>query len=235
MRLFPPPSWRIDMSLLSSIGRTAFRLGFELSPILLTRGIASNIPGGTLPLIALTQSIGLIKGLLSGGNVLDTDTYFAHFTPVTGATLVNNQIGKYPFANQAVAGNAIIAQPLNVALMMTCPVNDGTSYLTKLMTMKMMKATLDKHNQAGGTYTVLTPSNIYTDCVLTSLKDVTGGSTKQAQAQWQWDFEQPLIAQSDAVQALNNMMSKLKQGLALPTGGLSWSGPSATSNVTGGV
>ena len=231
MLSFPPLNWRTDMS---TLARSAFRLGFELSPILLTRGIAISV-GGALPLITITQSLGLLGGLLTGGDTLDTDTYFAHFTPVPGATLINNQIGKYPFANQAVAGNAIIAQPLNVSLLMTCPVNDGTSYASKLMTMETLKATLDKHNQAGGTYTVLTPSHTYTDCVLIDLKDVTGGSTKQAQAQWQWDFEQPLIAQSDAVQALNNMMAKLKQGLALPTGGLSWSNPAVAGNVTGGV
>jgi len=40
-------------------GQAQYKLNFEISPIILTGGIASNFIGGMLPLLALTQSLDL--------------------------------------------------------------------------------------------------------------------------------------------------------------------------------
>ena len=156
-----------------SIIDTAFRLGFEISPVILTGGVATNIgPGGVLPIVSITESINFLTGLLSGGGDLSLDDFFAHFQPLPGSTLAENQIGAYPFANQSVAANAIIAQPLRVSLQMFCPVKSSLGYAAKLATMSALQAVLAQHNAMGGTYTVATPSYIFTNCILLSLKDV---------------------------------------------------------------
>ena len=206
-----------------TIERTLWKLGYEVSPVILTGGVASLIPGGMLPIIAITQAASFTLGLLQGEVDIDLDSYFAHFKPLPGATLVNNQIGRYPFANQTVAANAIIAEPLAVSLLMNCPANSQGGYVSKLLTMTSLKAVLDQHNLSGGTYTIATPSYLYTNCILTNLRDVSGGEGKQVQTMWQWDFEQPLISQADAAQALGGLLTKIGGGLPI-SGPPTWSG-----------
>src|SRR5580692_8765118 len=94
-----------------SAGQWAYKLEFEISPITLTGGIALNIPGGMLPMLAISQA-GSYTGLISGGTNVNLDDFFASFYPIPGSKLISQQIGHYPFANQTVASNAIIVQPL---------------------------------------------------------------------------------------------------------------------------
>jgi hypothetical protein len=188
-----------------------YDLAFQVSPIILVGGIASNTLGGMLPIIALTgQSAAFAQGALSGG--LSTDDFFARFVPIPGSTLVNQTVATYPFANQAIAANATIQQPLNISLRMIAPVKDSAGYLTKLAIWTSLQNSLVAHNAAGGTYTVATPWYIYTNCLLTVVTDTTGGDTKQQQIFAQWDFFQPLVTQQAATSALNGLMSKLNGG-----------------------
>lgn len=195
-----------------SAGQAAYKLAFEISPITLTGGIALNIPGGMLPLLAISQS-GSYSGLISGGANVDLDDYFANFFPLPGSTLIDQQIGHYPFANQTVAANAIIVQPLHVSLIMRVPVRDTGGYALKLAQMTAIQATLHQHNISGGTYTVATPSYFYTDCVMLDMVNQDSGETFQAQISWRLDFEQPLISLQDAANAQNVMMSQLTSGV----------------------
>ena len=103
----------------NSAGGIAFRMAYELSPIIFTNGIASQI-GGALPIILITQALSFIEGALSGGSDLDLDDFFAHFQPLPGSKLASNQYAQVPFANQAVAANARIKQPTSISLRMIC-------------------------------------------------------------------------------------------------------------------
>jgi hypothetical protein len=216
---------------MSSIERTVFKLGYEISPIILTGGIAALIPGGMLPIVAITEAANFTLGLLHGSLDINLDNYFAHFKPAPGSMLANNQIGSYPFANQVIAANSIIAQPLPVSLLMSCPANTAGGYVSKLLTMSALKTVLASHSFSGGTYTVATPSYIYTGCILTGLRDVSSSGSKQSQTEWQWDFSQPLISQAGAAQALNGLLSKIGGGLP-QTGIPSWSGIASTVGST---
>jgi hypothetical protein len=216
-------------NVLNTLGRTIFQLGYQISPIVLTGGVADLIPGGMLPIVAITEAPNFITGLLSGGTDLSLDNFFAHFKTVPGGSLIDVQLGKYPFGSQVIAANAIIAQPLQISLSMTCPVRNAGGYTAKLATMMALKAVLDNHANNGGTYIVVTPSYIYEDCVLLRLRDVSSGETKQPQVQWQFDFEKPLITLQDAENAQNSLISKLTAGL--PTDG-SLSGPASTAGNT---
>lgn len=217
-----------------SITRDIFKLGFQCSPIILTGGIAQGIPGNMLPIVTITEAASFLLGILNGSVDVDLDQYFAQFRPIPGNTLIANQLGQYPFANQTVAANAIITQPLAVSLNMYCPVRTPGGYFSKLLTMTALKQILDKHIQQGGTFTVATPSYMYTNCLLLNLRDVSAGQSKQAQTAWQWDFTQPLITQDDAQGVYNSLMAKLAGGL--PTGDApTWSGvaTSVGSSISG--
>lgn len=207
---------------MTSIGRIAFQLGFQISPIILTGGLAQNIPGGMLPIISLTEAANFVVGLLSGGGSIELDNFFAQFIPLPGSTLIDNQIGQYPFANQAVAANAIINQPLRISMRMICPVRGPFGYAVKLITMIGLQRSLEQHNALGGTYTIVTPSFIYTDCVMTGLEDTTAGESKQVQTTWQLNFIKPLVSLNDAQQAYNNLMNKMASGTRVDD--LAWSG-----------
>jgi len=196
----------------SSAASFVYDLAFQVSPIILVGGIASNSIGGMLPIIGLVgQSAAFLQGALSSSG-FSLDAFFARFVPVPGATIINQQISSYPFANQQVAANATIQQPLNISLHMIAPVKETAGYLTKLAIFTSLQSSLQAHNAAGGTYTIATPARIYTNCILTAMTDITGGDHKQQQIIWQLDFVQPLVTKQAAGSAYNALMAKLNGG-----------------------
>lgn len=210
-----------------SAGQAAFKAAFEISPITLTNGIAGSIPGGMLPLMALIQSISYTS-ILGGGNV-NLDNTFANFYPLPGSTMIENELGKYPFANMAIAANAVVKQPITVSMLMRTPVRDPGGYALKLAIMTSLQNTLDRHTSNGGTFMVATPSFFYTDVILTHLQDVSGGEGKQAQTDWKWDFVKPLITLQQAQATQNAMMNAMSSGV--PTSG-ELSGVSAVNSAS---
>lgn len=198
----------------------AWRLAFEVSPILLVDGIAADIPGGTLPIAVFTEGLNILDGALHG-ELADNST---RFMPMPGTTLIQQDVGTYPFYNQATAANAVVQKPNKVIMQMIRPASTSSGYANKTMTFMALKLALDKHNQSGGSYTVLTPSFIYTGCLLRSMVDNAGFSpqNKQAQYSWSFEFEQPLLTISQLDAAMGNLMSKFSSGAK--TDGLSWSG-----------
>lgn len=195
-----------------------YRLGFEISPVILVNGIAQNITGGMLPIVALTQSTSFVTGLVSGANNLtDLDQYFCHWRPMAGGQLYNWDVAHYPFANQQVAANAMVKQPLKVALSMQCPVNKNNGVLTKLVTLSAMQSVLEAHANLGGTYIVATPANIYNNCLLLQVRDMTGATSPWPQSEWAFEFEAPLISEIQAEAATNSFLSKIDGGSAMST------------------
>lgn len=209
-------------------GLAAFKLSFQLSPLILTGGIASGIPGGMLPLIAITEAANFVDGLISGaGDDLNLDGFFANFAPLPGTTLIDQQVGEYPFANQAVAANAVIVQPLSISLRMICPARNELGYAVKLATMSALQATLAQHNSSGGTYTIATPSYFFTNCIMLRMTDTSDARSHQPQNTWQLDFRRPLLTLQEAQQAQNGLMSMITNGSQIG-GQPSWSGFGAT-------
>lgn len=217
-----------------NLGRSAFQLSYEISPIILVDGVASLIPGRMLPIVAITEALSFTQGLLQGNVDINLDAYFAHFKVIPGGTLVHNQIGQYPFANQAVAANAIIASPLNISVEMKCPGKGQGGYITKILTMTALKQVLDAHNFSGGTYIIATPSFLYENCVMGMVRDISGGETHQVQTTWSLDFSQPLITEGAADTVYNALMKKIADNLP-QTGEPTWSGlaTSAASAISG--
>lgn len=194
-----------------SSGQADFKRTFELSPITLVGGIAGGIPGGVLPVSAL-----LPGGAILAGAAGDLDSAFAYFQPLPGSSLIDNALGEYPFANLAVAANAIVKQPLMVSMLMTIPVKSGFSYPQKLAVMKALQNTLANHCASGGTFIVATPSYYYNNCILVGLHDISAGETGQAQYSWKWDFRRPLLSAEGASPGLNSFMAALSSGAMAP-------------------
>jgi hypothetical protein len=162
-----------------------------------------------------------------------------------GGTVLDLQIGEYPFANQAIAANALIQQPLQVSMVLKIPAtpapvsgigisigpisssgisNIGTGYLSKSAMFTFFAQSLQRHANLGGLYGVLTPALTYSNCILKRLQDISDAQSSQAQWQWRLDFEQPLLSTQQAQQAQNTLMNKLSTGAAIP-GTPSYSGP----------
>lgn len=190
----------------------AFRLSFEISPIIFTGGIAANIPGGMLPVLSIAQALSFADGLL-GGSDFDIQNPFAHFSILPGGTLLDYKVGLYPFANQSVAANAVIKEPLTLSMLMKCPANSENGYSSKLAVISALQSSFDQHNQQGGTYTVATPSFIYTNLLLIRISDASDQESKQVQNAWKLDFLKPLVTLQDAQQAQNSMMSAITNGV----------------------
>lgn len=191
----------------------------EISPILLVGGIApKNV--GVLPIIALTEGANLLVSLAENGGNLSLNSSFARYKVLPGATLVNNQVSTMPFANQAVAGNAVIVQPQNVSYKMVCPAgpNSGGSSL-RLLTMQSLQISLNQHVLAGGLFTCITPSGIFSNCLLLRMTDISAeGENTQVQDVWQLDFYRPLVTLQQAQQAQNSLMQALTNGFPISSG-----------------
>lgn len=216
-----------------SAGQTLGEISLQASPIVLTGGIAPRALGGALPIIAITEGANFLDALLSGGNPVDLNNVFASFIVLPGATLADNQVGMYPFANQAVAANAIIAQPLAVSMLMRVPAKGNKGFAVKQATMTALQKTLQQHSLSGGTYTVITPSYIYSNCLLTAFADASGDDDTQQQVSWRMDFIQPLVSKAGAAAALNGLMQQLTNGSRI-SGTPVWSGyAQGVGNVAG--
>lgn len=193
-----------------SPGQVAYKQAFEVSPITLTGGIAGRMPGGALPISHL---------LNPGGSVLagPLGEAFGAFFPIPGTSLIENQVGEYPFANQAVAANAVVKQPLNVSLLMRAPAKGPGGYERKLSIMTALQNTLANHIAQGGLFTVATQSYFYTGCILVGMHDVGGGETMQPQVDWRFDFRRPLISTGELRPALSTFMRRLEAGAMVST------------------
>jgi len=216
-----------------SSGAAAFKLQFQISPIMLTGGIAGAIPGGVLPVLTLANILG--GGLTDVGAAADAalDSFFAYFQPLPGSTMIDQQIGMYPFANQNVAANATIQEPWAVSMLMICPAGRGGGYATKFALMQAMQSAFDNHNKSGGLYNVMTPSFVYTDTVMTAMTDVSSSSTKQVQNAYKLDFLKPLVTLAAAAGAQSALMSAVTNGT--PTTGALSGATGLTGTTIGGA
>ena len=193
----------------SGVFRTIYDLAFEVSPIILTGGIASGTVDNMLPILAI-MGLGFLQGLLSSGG-LSVNDFPARFFPIPGGTLIANQAGEYPFANQVVAANAMIEDPLNISLEMISPVKDTAGYLTKMPFYIALQGAFKQHNASGGLYHVMTPAFPYMNCVMVGMTDITD-SGNQKQIKWQLDFRRPLVTQQEAINTLQNGKMSLISG-----------------------
>jgi hypothetical protein len=193
--------------------RSFYELLYQITPIFLNNGIASNINGSILPIMALLNP-SAYNILFSGGSgTFNMDSYFGIFQPASGGSLVAQQIAEYPFANLNVAANAIVRNPLEVSLIMVTPMKTQYAWAVKNATMTALKSALDTHNNMGGTYTVFTPAYTYYNMVMLNLVDMSNPQIVTPQNTWKWDFRKPLISQQDLVFAENNLYAKITGGV----------------------
>jgi hypothetical protein len=200
----------------TSPGATQFQYLYQIAPIVLTGGIASQMPGGAVSLISFTQPNDFISILSVGGISPSLDDSFAQFIPLPGATMIDQEIGSYPFANQMTAANAIITKPLMISFKMICPARGAGGYAAKQALMSGLQQTLTQHNLLGGLYGLATPAFFWNDSVMLGMRDISPpvdvGSSSQPQIIWQLDFIQPLVTQAEAQQAQNALLSKISSG-----------------------
>ena len=190
---------------------TAVQLAYQVCPIILTSGVASQVPSSMIALMELFIGAGQ-NSLGLPFDTTDLDDAFGAFNVLPGGTLVSQQIGKYPFANQYTAANATIQEPLTLSVIMDAPMRGPQAWAYKLAIMTALKGTLERHNNLGGTYTVMTPAYMYTDLILTNLTDSSRGNNSLPQNAWRFDFEKPLVALADLQGAQNNLMNKITNG-----------------------
>lgn len=217
------------LSATSAAARTAYDFFYQVSPIILSRGLFANTPYGYASIADLTGAINLIQGAVTN-QAISLNDYPVRFLIAPGAHLVSNAVATYPFANQYVAANATVFEPLPVSFVMIAPVKDIAGYLTKQALFQSLKNTFNSHILAGGTFDLLTPAANYYDCLMLSMSDITGGDTKQQQVIWQLDFMQPLITQQQAQTAIGSLLSKISGGNQITSPSWSAQGPS-----TGGI
>jgi hypothetical protein len=195
------------------------QLLYQLTPIWLQNGIASQIIGGYLPILSILNPE-VFTALTSGNNAPEDWSFenaFAIFQTAPGGSLIEQSIAEYPFANLNVAANAIIRNPINVSMIMMTPMKVQNAWAVKQSRMSTLKYALDNHNNLGGTYVVFTPAFIYNNMSMTALTDISTAQSPLSQNTWRWDFTAPLVSLQDIYGAENNLIAKITGGL--PTTG----------------
>ena len=190
-----------------------YQLLYQITPIFLNNGIATNIGGSILPVMALLNPSAYNVLFSGGSDTFNMDSYFGIFQPASGGSLVQQQIAEYPFANLSVAANAMVRSPIEVSMIMVTPMKTQYAWAVKNATMTALKSALDTHNNMGGTYTVFTPAYTYYNMVMLGLSDMSNPQIALPQNTWKWDFRKPLIAQQDLVFAENNLYAKITGGV----------------------
>lgn len=202
--------------------RNQYNLGFQIAPIILQGGIAAAAQGGLAPITTFT-----------GGLPANLDDAFAYYFPLPGSTLISQSVGMYPFANQQIAANATVQQPLTLSMLMVAPVNQAGGYQSKYAAFNALQSALQQHNAAGGLYIVATPAFLYQNLILTAMTDaspeLSAEDNKQVQIIWQLDFIQPLVTLAGAAAALNTLLTKVTSGTQI-IGQPTWSGNTAASS-----
>lgn len=219
-------------------GQVQFQYLYQVAPIILLGGIASQLPGGGQSIFSTLQA-SLQGSILSQGVGNSLDAY-VQFIPGAGATLIDNDIGEYPFANQATAANAIITKSLVISYRMIFPATVANGgYAAKQAAMTSLQQTLFQHNLLGGLYACATPSFLWDSCVMRMMRDVSPPVSlqeTQVQVEWELDFEQPLVTQAQAQQQYNTLLSKINSGTSITPGGdgiISNSGQQASAGNPG--
>lgn len=190
-----------------------YQLLYQITPIFLTNGIAQNQAGNILPIMTILNPAAFDVLFQGASSTFNMDNFFAIFQPAPGGSLVKQQIAEYPFANLNVAANAIIRDAIDVSMIMMTPMKTPNAWAVKNATMTALKATLDTHNNLGGTYTVFTPAFTYYDMVMIDLIDISTSASPLPQNTWRWDFRKPLVTLADIIAAENNLYSKITAGV----------------------
>ncbi|EMO5715258.1 hypothetical protein RVW00_000183 [Enterobacter bugandensis] len=194
--------------------QNAFRLAFEISPIILVDGIARHVPGGAIPIAVFTEGVSMAYGQLLSDS--DLTNFTTRFYPMAGTTLIAQEIGTYPFFDMATAANSVVRMPNRISMQMVRPANaENAPYPEKIVTFTALKYALDYHNAKGGSYTILTPACIFASCLMRNMIDISGFSdeNKQVQHTWSLEFEQPLLQQDQLEQVMVNVMDKFNDGM----------------------
>jgi hypothetical protein len=208
---------------------------YQVSPITLVGGLASSVPGNMLPVLALSQpnlmplasqlQASLLAQVQSQSNVANLggttsgnlDDAFGAFNVLPGGTLCVNTVPKYPLADNTMASNAIVRDPINVSVIWDTPMRGANAWTNKLSVMEALKQTLDRHNNLGGLYIVMTPAHYYDNLILTSLTDNSRGGNSLPQNAWRFDFERPMVMNTvEGAASQNLLMSKITAGVPAP-------------------
>jgi hypothetical protein len=213
-----------------SSGYISWKTSYEITPIKLQGGIAASTGNG-LPIVALTNPGNQSDPVSANGAGSTLDGFNFHYTVLAGGTLLNFKPGTYPYANQSIAANALIADATNISLLMYCPATQDWPFSIRQTTITSLVASLQPHASLGGYYDVATAAYIFTGCLLTTLRDVSGADNHQFQYAWQWDFYRPLISLAAAQQAQNGLMQTLTNR-TVTTGTPGWNSGSQVQNPT---
>ena len=187
----------------------SYELAFLRSPIILVDGIAS-FQGGYMPIIELTEFLNvldIIKNVVTTGSPLK-DMYGV-FQVQGGTTLLQYANGEYPFQNVATAVNYQIKLPNQIVFEMLTPFKKFGDPFNQLPIMTVLIQALERHRAMGGYYMLLTPSKIYTSCLLNAITQVDYESDKQLQMAWMWAFTEPLLTEEAAEKAYSDIMDKI--------------------------
>lgn len=193
-----------NFNFINTAARQRFRMQYEYAPILLKNGIAESYPEKVMSILQLTQQ---------NGYPADDSGYFGYFSFVNGGTFMQNTVAQYPFANQYTAANAIVRQPNNISLLMTCPARSNMPLDLRQAIFHSVIASLVRHIELGGMFVVFAPMAIMQNCLLLAVRDSSSGENAALQNGMIFDFTQPqIMTDEDAQKATNQTMDKINKG-----------------------
>ena len=131
------------------------------------------------------------------------------YMPMDRVELLNYSYSQYPFLNRESITNTYIKNPTRFQLLAVKPITRLNTFFFNFATNIALKKFLEKYINAGGTFLVITPWEVITDCVVEKLEGVKFNDTSLGEG-FLFSFYKPNIyedttgSQSNFLKALTN-------------------------------
>lgn len=155
--------------------------------------------------VNIEASIVQFSGLL---NLIPSLSQFTFFYGLSQNPNPISQWGtvKFPYANRQIASNSAVKQPTQIGLTIQNEMEGVGGLSLAIAKMQGLRVVLDNYQASGGTFTILTPSQLYKGCVYVNLQD---DNPQQAGQTFSIVFENILTTLSNSF--TNNINPQLKR------------------------
>lgn len=134
-----------------------------------------------------------------------------HYDPIQRIELLKFSYPKSPFLNREAMANTSIKQPTTFSIMANKPITRINSFLLNFGTNQAILKVLNDYIKGGGTFTIVTPWEVITNCLCKGVDGVQLDKNDVGGQGFVFHFERANVY-SDTAGTLNSFMNSLTSG-----------------------
>lgn len=161
--------------------------------------------------VLLNNAIEIISGKTGGLNSIPLPLIGFQYKPTGSIELLNFSYSSYPYLNKQQITNSVIQNQTRFSLLLMDPINGSNPVVAALLKRQTLIKLLEKYQNAGGLFTVLTLWGTISNCVLESFYGVESGEGLNGTS-FMCNFMKPLFDTSSASSQLSSTLNSLSNG-----------------------